>query len=184
MKLNFSGVQWHGRAARESGFDCMSPGGASMYCSPCYPLRSTLHPPPSSGSFAAMGSRVEDCSRQQRIGNGILREHRSASFFAASREKGNSPSALKSRSNFFQGHLSWKQVTKINPQHPCQKKKLTIRNATQPQFQLGQRMPGDGPALQLQLARHCFLRPTPAIAPLAHLRANQIQSGFHQWPAG
>lgn len=35
--------------ARESKFNDRSPGGASMSCSPCCPLRSTLHPPPVPG---------------------------------------------------------------------------------------------------------------------------------------
>jgi hypothetical protein len=37
----------------------MSPVGASMYCSPCRPLRSTLHTPPGSGDFASRILRAE-----------------------------------------------------------------------------------------------------------------------------
>jgi hypothetical protein len=39
--------------------DYVSPVGASMYCSPCRPLRSTLHPPSGSGDFASRILRAE-----------------------------------------------------------------------------------------------------------------------------
>ena len=50
--------------------DCMSPVVASMSCSPCCPLRSTLHPPPGSGSFACMIPAHQTCHSE------TLRIHR------------------------------------------------------------------------------------------------------------
>ena len=36
-----------------------------MYCSPCCPLRSTLHPPPGSGDWLRRIRRVENCSQKK-----------------------------------------------------------------------------------------------------------------------
>jgi hypothetical protein len=48
--LNFAhGRSRAGKNARESRFDFMSPVVASMYCSPCCPLRSTLTRRPAPG---------------------------------------------------------------------------------------------------------------------------------------